>query len=104
MILNDSNFKQEVEDYAGVVLVDFFATWCGLCQMMLPIVEEMIEENKDENVKIGKLNIEESPAVAAKYEIMSIPAFLVFKAGKVVSEKFSYSDKQELEQLILKNK
>lgn len=104
MIFNDNNFKQEVENFAGVVLVDFFATWCGPCQMMAPIIEELINENKDTNVKIGKLNVDESQAVAGKYGVMSIPTFLIFKGGKIVGKKVGYGDKEELEQLIKKNK
>jgi len=104
MIFNDNNFKQEVEAFFGVVLVDFYAPWCGPCQIMAPIVEEMIKENKDENVKIGKLNVDENQAVAGKYGVMSIPTFLVFKNGKVVRNKVGYGDKEELEQLIVKSK
>jgi len=104
MILNKDNFKAEVEGYVGLVLVDFFAPWCGPCQLMSPIVEEMIKENKDNNVKIGKLDIDQSPEIASRYNVMSVPTFLVFKNGKVVNKKVGYSDKEELEQLIVKNK
>ncbi len=104
MIFNDNNFKQEVEDFTGTVLVDFFAPWCGPCQMMAPIVEEMVGENKDVNVKIGKLNVDESQTVAGKFGVQSIPTFLVFKGGKVVGKKVGYGDKEELEQLIAKYK
>ena len=104
MILNKDNFKQEVEDNAGLVLVDFFATWCGPCQMMAPIMEEIMNDNKDKNVKIGKLNIDEANDIAVKYGVMSIPTFLVFKAGKVVSRVAGYCVKEDLLQLIEKNK
>ncbi|MDD4901006.1 MAG: thioredoxin [Patescibacteria group bacterium] len=104
MILNQDNFKQEVENNNGLVLVDFFATWCGPCQIMSPIVEEMIKENKDEKVKIGKLNIDEAQEISSKYNVMSIPTFLVFKKGKVVDRKVGYCDKDELIKLIEKNK
>ncbi|MDO8592194.1 MAG: thioredoxin [bacterium] len=104
MILNDLNFKQEVEDFIGIVLVDFFAPWCGPCKMMAPIIEEMVEENRDTNLKIGKLNVDESQAIASKYGVMSIPTFLVFKSGKVVDKKIGYGDKDELAQMIAKSK
>ncbi len=104
MILNKDNFKQEVENSVGLVLVDFFANWCGPCQMMLPIVEEMIKENKDQNVKIGKLNIDEAQDVAVKYNVMSIPTFLLFKSGKEVSRIQGYCAKEDLLQLIEKYK
>jgi len=104
MIFNKENFKLEVEDFSGLVLVDFFAPWCGPCQMMSPILEEISKENKDDNVKIGKLDIDENQEVAAKYNVMSVPTFLVFKNGKAVDKKIGYGDKTEIEQLIVKNK
>lgn len=104
MMLNKDNFKQEVEDNSGLVLVDFFAPWCGPCQIMSPVIDEIISENKDTNVKIGKLNVDESQELAAKYNVMSMPTFLVFKSGKVVDQKIGYCDKQELENLISRNK
>lgn len=104
MIFNKSNFKHEVEDYADLALVDFYAPWCGPCQMMGPIIDEMINENKDAKLKIGKLNVDEDQEVASKYNVMSIPTFLVFKHGKVVARKTGYGDKEELKQLIDKNK
>lgn len=104
MIFNKDNFKQEVEDSAGLVLVDFFATWCGPCQMMAPIMDELIAEFKDKGIKIGKLDIDQNQEIASKYGVMSIPTFLMFKGGKVVAKKAGYCDKEELVQLIDKSK
>ena len=104
MIFNKDNFKAEVEDFVGLVLVDFFALWCGPCQLMSPILEEIIKENKDQKIKIGKFNIDENQEIADQYSVMSIPTFLVFKNGKVVDKKIGYGDKEEIEQLIAKNK
>ena len=104
MTLNKDNFKQEVEDFAGLALVDFFAPWCGPCQIMSPVVDEIIKENKDQNVKIGKLNVDGNQDIAAKYNVMSIPTFLLFKNGKVAGQKIGYGDKQELLELIASNK
>jgi thioredoxin 1 len=104
MIFNKDNFKKEVEGFAGLVIVDFFAPWCGPCQMMAPIIDEIIKENKDENVKIGKLDIDESQEIAAQYNIMGVPTFLVFKNGKLVDKKTNYCDKEDIEKLIAKNK
>lgn len=103
MIFNKDNFKQEVEDSVDPVLVDFFATWCGPCQMMAPIIDEMIAEYKGKKVKIGKLNIDENQEIASKYNVMSIPTFLVFKNGKVTERKTGYCAKEELAQIIDKN-
>jgi thioredoxin 1 len=104
MILNKDNFKSEVEDFSGLVLVDFFAPWCGSCQLMSPIIDEIIKENQDKNIKIGKFNIDEGQEIATKYDIMGVPTFLVFKNGKVVDRKANYCDREEMEQLISKNK
>jgi thioredoxin 1 len=104
MIFNKENFKSEVEDFSGLVLVDFFASWCGSCQLMSPILDEVIADNQDKNVKIGKFNIEESQDIVNKYDIMGVPTFLVFKNGKVVDRKNNYCDKEEMMELIAKNK
>ncbi|MFA5359811.1 MAG: thioredoxin [Patescibacteria group bacterium] len=104
MIFNKDNFKSEVEDFSGLVLVDFFAPWCGSCQLMSPILDEVIADNQDKNVKIGKFNIEESQDIVNKYDIMGVPTFLVFKNGKVVDRKNNYCDKEEMNELIVKNK
>jgi len=104
MILNKENFKTEVESFAGLVLVEIFALWCGPCQIMSPMIEEIINENKDENVKIGQLNIDENQEIVTQYNVMGVPTFLVFKNGKVVDKKANYCDKEEIKQLIAKNK
>ncbi len=104
MIFNKENFKQEVENFSGLVLVDFFASWCGPCQLMSPIIDEIIKENQDKNIKIGKLNIDENQDIASQYDVMSIPTFILFKNGKAVDKKMGYGSKQEIEQLIVKNK
>jgi thioredoxin 1 len=104
MEFTKDNFKQEVEDNQGIVLVDFFAQWCGPCQLMQPVMEELISQNKDHNVKIGKLNVDKAQDIASKYTVMSIPAFLLFKKGKEVSRIQGYCSKEDLTQLIEKYK
>ncbi|MGL5648166.1 MAG: thioredoxin [Clostridium sp.] len=79
-IINDTNFKQEVLEEKGLVLVDFFATWCGPCKMLAPILEELNSELSD--VKIVKIDVDESPETASAYGIQSIPTMKVFKDGK----------------------
>lgn len=83
--ITDQNFDQEVLKSDKAVLVDFWAPWCGPCQTMGPIVEELAEKMGD-NVKIGKMNVDENPNKASEYGIMSIPAIKIFKSGKVVKE------------------
>ena len=74
--LNDNNFKEEIKE--GVVLVDFWAEWCGPCQMMLPILEEL-STRMEGKAKICKLNVDESPTTAGEFRVMSIPTLIVFK-------------------------
>ena len=77
--MDSKNFEAVISGNKPV-LVDFFATWCGPCQMMLPIIEEIADEAKDFGVV--KLDIDESPEIAAKYNVMSVPTFIIFKDGK----------------------
>jgi len=93
--LTDKNFKEEVEDAKAFVLVDFWAPWCGPCQMMGPIIEELSEEFKG-RVKVGKFNVDENPNIAGKYEILSIPALKIFKDGKVIKEIIGLQPKKVL--------
>lgn len=82
---NDQNFQQEVIDSDIPVLVDFWATWCGPCQMMAPVIEKLAEEYSGK-IKIGKLDVEENSQIASQFGIMSIPAFKIFKNGQVAEE------------------
>jgi thioredoxin 1 len=81
--LTSANFKEEVKDYEGVALVDFWAPWCGPCQMVGPVIENVANE-MGKKVKVGKVNVDEEGALAQEYQIMSIPAVFVFKNGEVV--------------------
>ncbi|MDF2586760.1 MAG: hypothetical protein K0S41_601 [Anaerocolumna sp.] len=79
----DENFQTEVLNSDQLVLVDFYADWCGPCKMMAPIIDELAGEYEG-NVKIGKLNVDESPSTSSKYRVMSIPTLLFVKNGEVV--------------------
>jgi thioredoxin 1 len=85
MEFTDQNFDQEVLKSDKLTVVDFWAPWCGPCQIMGPILEELSVEVKD-TAKIGKLNVDENPETASKYGIMSIPTIKIFKDGKIVKE------------------
>ncbi|MBR6252682.1 MAG: thioredoxin [Clostridia bacterium] len=98
--LNDSNFEEEVLKTDKTVLVDLFATWCGPCEIMSPLIDELAEENLP-NVKVGKLDIDESGEIAIKYGVMSIPTFLVFKNGQVVRSFVGVTDIDEIKQAVL---
>ena len=81
VVVNDNNFKNEIKE--GVVLVDFWAEWCGPCQMMLPILEE-VSTDMEGKAKVCKLNVDEAPQTAGEYRVMSIPTLIVFKDGEPV--------------------
>lgn len=101
-VVNDENFEQVVLKSEKPVLVDFFATWCGPCRQMLPIVTELSEEMNKE-IKIVKLDVDEAGKTAEKYEIQSIPTMILFKNGQVVSTRNGASTKSELQDWILIN-
>ncbi len=96
IVLNDQNFEGEVLKSSIPVLVDFWAPWCGPCQMMGPIVEEIAKEMEGRSVKIAKLNVDEAAAIAEKYNVMSVPTFKIFKNGEVVDEFIGVQDKEEI--------
>lgn len=99
-IFTDTNFKQEVLQSNVPVFVDFWAPWCGPCQIMGPIVEAMVTEYAGKNIKIGKCNVDENPEIAGKYNIMSIPSFLVFKNGEAVDQVVGGVQKEKLTSMI----
>ncbi len=96
--VNYNNFKQNVIDKSGVVLVDFYADWCGPCQMMAPILKEIESENS--NISIVKVNVDNSPELAGVYGVMSIPTLIVFKDGNPVSQNIGYCPKEKAEEMI----
>ncbi len=97
--LTNGEFEEFIKE--GTVLIDFFAEWCMPCVMMAPIVEDLKEEYK-EKVKIGKVHIEENPHLTKKYEIQSIPHFIIFKDGKVVEEFIGSRTQLEIAEVLEK--
>ena len=91
----DKNFEEEVIKSEKITLVDFWAPWCGPCQMMGPIIDELASEVEGK-FKVGKVNVDENSATASEYGIMSIPALKIFKDGKVVKEFTGVQDKDSL--------
>lgn len=91
----DQNFDQEVLKSDKPVLVDFWAPWCGPCQMMGPIIDELAKEMEGK-AKVGKLNVDENNATASNFGIMSIPALKIFKGGQVVKEFVGVQNKDVL--------
>ncbi|MBB6631816.1 thioredoxin [Clostridium algidicarnis] len=97
----DSNFKEEVQNQSGVVVVDFWASWCGPCKMLSPVIEEL--SNEVTTAKFAKVNVDENPQSSQNFNIASIPTLLVFKDGKVVDTMVGFRPKAELEQLVKKH-
>jgi thioredoxin 1 len=85
VIFTDANFESEVLGSDTPVLVDFFAPWCGPCQMMGPVVDELAKKMGDK-AKVGKINVDDNPETAQKYGVMSIPTIKIFKNGQIVRE------------------
>lgn len=77
--ITSDNFKEEVLNSDKTTIIDFYADWCGPCKMMSPIIDEIAKEN--ENVKVGKLNVDEAQGIATGYNVMSIPTIIIFKNG-----------------------
>ncbi|MEA2929540.1 MAG: thioredoxin 1 [Hyphomicrobiales bacterium] len=98
--VSDSNFETEVLKSTEPVVVDFWAEWCGPCRMIAPALEEIAGSPLGSKVKIVKLNVDENPATAAKYGIMSIPTLMLFKNGELASRQVGAAPKQKLEQWI----
>ena len=97
--VSDTDFDAEVLKSTEPVVVDFWAEWCGPCKMIAPALEE-IAGSMNGKVKIVKLNVDENPATAAKYGIMSIPTLMLFKNGQLASRQVGAAPKQKLEQWI----
>jgi thioredoxin 1 len=97
MQFTDQNFEAEVLKSDKPVLVDFWAVWCGPCQMMGPIIEELAEEVK-EKYKVGKLNVDENRVTAGEYSVMSIPTLIIFKGGKAVKQLVGVQAKENLKE------
>ena len=93
--VDESNFEQLVLQSEIPVLVDFWATWCGPCRMVAPVVEELAEEYAG-RVSFGKVDVDQNPRVASQYGIMSIPSLLIFKDGKPVSNIVGFRPKDQL--------
>jgi thioredoxin len=98
--VSDADFEAEVLKANGPVVVDFWAEWCGPCRMIGPVLEELSAGNLNGKVKIVKLNVDENPATAQKYGIMSIPTLMIFKNGELASRQVGAAPKQKLEQWI----
>ena len=96
VILNNDNFKAEVLDAKGLVLVDFWATWCGPCKMLAPTVSEIADEYEGK-VKVCKLDVDQAMDIAMSYGVASIPTLILFKDGEIVKKSIGVVSKAEIE-------
>lgn len=92
--VTDSSWEQEVLNHDGLVLVDFWAAWCGPCKMIAPIIDQVSAEV--EGMKVCKLNVDENPGTSFKYQISGIPTMLFFKNGKPVDQVIGFTNKDSL--------
>lgn len=92
--ITNKNFEEEILNGEKTAILDFYADWCGPCRMMSPIIDEIAQEN--ENIKVGKVNVDENQELAMKYSVMSIPTIIIFKEGKEQKKFIGVTSKQDI--------
>ncbi len=94
LTITKDNFQKEVLENEKTVLLDFWASWCGPCRMLSPIVDQVAEERTD--IQVGKVNVDEQPELASQFRVMSIPTLIVFKGGKAVNQSVGAVPKERV--------
>lgn len=101
-ILGENNFQEFISNNDVPVLVDFWAEWCGPCRMIAPVVEEVAAEYANQ-LRVGKLNVDENQAITNRFQVSSIPTLIIFKGGREVERSIGFKTKKELKRLIEKH-
>ena len=94
LTITKDNFQKEVLENEKTVLLDFWASWCGPCRMLSPIVDQVADERTD--IQVGKVNVDEQPELASQFRVMSIPTLIVFKGGKAVNQSVGAVPKERV--------
>lgn len=100
--VDTQTFAREIEQQAGLVLVDFWAPWCAPCRALAPVLEELARERQG-LLKVAKVNLDENPALAVRYQVRGAPTLLLFKAGRVVEQVLGALPRLRLEQLLARH-
>ncbi|MDA0312574.1 MAG: thioredoxin [Gemmatimonadetes bacterium] len=101
--VTDANFADKIEGGEGLQMIDFWATWCGPCKMVAPLVEQLAAEYGEKGLKVGKLDVDSNPSVTTRFRVTSIPSILFFKNGELVDKVIGAVPKSQLEDKILQH-
>lgn len=100
LTITKDNFQNEVMDFEGKVLIDFWAPWCGPCRMVSPIIDEIAGENTCADIKVGKINVDDEPELAQKFGVMSIPMLVVMRDGKIFNKAVGAKPKSAILEML----